>query len=99
MRKRVGAAESYSHACCKGFFDLGTACEYAEKITASNKDERYVIQTGDIFFVSETCDIQNYEQLVFIYNRGVPIRKDPDRRRYIIGEQNYNNKYKTLQYL
>ena len=95
MKKGIGEAPGHAWPSCKGFLDSGSACKHAEQLSLSKKDHRYIIHTGDIFFVTDTCDIQPYKQLLFIYNRGAQVQKEPDTRRYMKGEQHYNNKYKT----
>lgn len=95
--KTLSSLPGYSQTSCKGFGEVAAACNYAKDITNNKRDLRWIIQTGDVFFVSDTGDVQRYEKLLFVYQNGVQIDKDPRKPVSAghIGAPAYVNKYKV----
>lgn len=92
--KTTGLLAEYDISSCRGYGSVEAARAYAEHITEKKRETRYIILAGDVFFVSDTADIQNYEKLLFIYEKGTPVQKNINFKN--IGEQEYSNKYKTI---
>jgi len=81
---------------CRPFETFTDAKSYAMLQSDDNRDTRYIILTGDLFFVSTTADIQPYEQLITYYEKGAEVHiKKEERLSLKTGYQEYNNKYKT----
>lgn len=55
----------------KPFTKAADACQYAATVSRRNHSHRYIIQTGDVFYVSTTADCQSYERLYAHYYDGL----------------------------
>ena len=73
---------------CRRFESRLKARQDAQRSSEHNLETRYVIHTGDYWFSSTTADIQYYERIDSVYERGVEkvVKRD---KRLIVGFQQY----------
>lgn len=67
-KKKKESKKEYQH----DFASLSEAMDQAQHLSRSNRSERYVIESGDRFFVSTTNNLQRYEILHGYFKNGLP---------------------------